>query len=65
MFQHGSGLPGVWSQAALFCLVALAGTGVSGADPERPAQYRFESITIPAASHDEPIRPFSLAKAVR
>ncbi|MFP6604623.1 MAG: hypothetical protein VB862_18975 [Pirellulaceae bacterium] len=65
MFQHGSGLPGVWSQVVLFCLVALAGTGVSGADPERPAQYRFESITIPAASRDEPIRPFSLAHAVR
>ena len=45
-------------------LVFLAMT-VEAADPDRPAQYRFESITIPGAAHDEPKASFSLANAVR
>ena len=65
MFQNESGCPWTGTRVMVFCLVALSGTSVSAADPERPAQYHFESITIPAASQDEPIRPFSLANAVR
>ena len=50
-----------FSFAGLFC------GSVLGEEPasKRPAQYQFESITISAASRDEPIRPFSLAHAVR
>jgi len=53
------------SGCLLVCLVSLSCLVAEGADPEKAAQYRFESITIPAASQDEPITPFSLAKAVR
>lgn len=65
MFLKHRSSRSVLSGRLLVCLVSMNCLVGQGADPEKAAQYRFESITIPAASQDEPVIPFSLTKAAR